>query len=300
MGGAPSESRVRDARVSPGDDGYPVQLRSVSAPPPLYIRGTLLHEDALAVAIVGSRQASPYGLGVAETLARDLAVRGITIVSGLARGIDTAAHRGALAAGGRTLAVFGCGLDHTYPPENRALAAEIAARGALLSPFPQGTPPLPHHFPERNRIIAGLALGTVVVEAAESSGALITAGLAGELGRLVFAVPGRTTSPLSRGTNGLIRDGATLIRDWMDVVNELPAVWRDCVHIVDDAMTAPHVTPPGDEGIVLDLLGEEPLPIDRLIAASGLGAGRTSAALVSLEVSGWVRQVPGQRYVRSR
>ena len=300
MGKAPSEVAVRDTRVSPGDDGYPLHLRSVPDPPPLHVRGALLREDALAVAIVGSRRASPYGLGVAETLARDLAARGVTIVSGLARGIDTAAHRGALAAGGRTLAVLGCGLDRAYPPENRALAAEIAARGALLSQFPPGTPPLARHFPARTRIIAGLTLGTVVVEAAESSGALITAGLAGELGRLVCAVPGRTTSPLSRGTNGLIRDGATLVRDWMEVVNELPAVWRECVHVVDDAVTAPPVTLSGDERIVLDLLGEEPLPIDRLIAASQLGAGRTSAALVGLEVSGWVRQVPGQRYVRAR
>ena len=300
MGRAPSEVTVRDARVSPGDDGYPLHLRSLSDSPPLYVRGALLREDALAVAIVGSRRASPYGLGVAEDLARDLAARGVTIVSGLARGIDTAAHRGALAAGGRTLAVLGCGLDRAYPPENRALAGEIAARGAVLSQFPPGTPPLARHFPARNRIIAGLTLGTVVVEAAESSGALITAGLAGDLGRLVCAVPGRTTSPLSRGTNGLIRDGATLVRDWMDVVNELPAVWRDCVHAVDDAMTAPPVMQPGDERILLDLLGEEPLPIDRLIAASQLGAGRTSAALVGLEVSGWVRQVPGQRYVRAR
>ena len=290
---------TRDMKVCPGSDAYPVQLRNVPNAPALYVRGTVRREDALSVAIVGSRHATPYGLSVAETLARDLAARGVTIVSGLARGIDTAAHRGALAAGGRTLGVLGSGLDRVYPPENRGLAAEIASHGAVLSQFEPGTPPLGHNFPERNRIIAGLGLGTIVVEAAESSGALITAGLAGDFGRLVFAVPGRTTSVTSRGTNGLIRDGATLVRDWTDVINELPAVWRECVRVIDDAQAPPGMMPSGDEGIVLKLLGEEPLPLERLIAVAGLGPGRTSAALVNLEVKGRARQMPGQRYVRS-
>jgi DNA processing protein len=290
---------VSDLTVAPGDLGYPLHLRALPTPPVLHVRGALAREDALAVAIVGARRASAYGLEVAETLARALAARGVTIVSGLARGIDTAAHRGALAARGRTLAVLGSGLDRVYPPENRALAAEIARRGALLSPFPPGTPPLPRHFPRRNALIAGLALGTVVAEAAERSGALITANLAGEFGRLVFAVPGRTTSALSRGTNGLIRDGATLVMDWTDVVDELPVQWRECVRVVDDAPAEPGATPSGDEGLVLTLLGEDPLPIDRLIAGGGLGPGRTSAALVNLEVQGRARRVPGQRYVRS-
>jgi DNA processing protein len=290
---------VPDLTVAPGDPAYPIHLCALPVPPVLHVRGTLAREDALAVAIVGSRRATAYGLAVAETLAHDLAARGVTIVSGLARGIDAAAHRGALAAGGRTLAVLGSGLDRVYPPENRALAAEIARHGALLSQFPAGTPPLPHHFPRRNAVIAALALGTGVVEAAESSGALITAGLAGEFGRLVFAVPGRTTSDLSRGTNGLIRDGATLVRDWIDVVDELPMMWRECVRLVDDAPKATGAMPSGDEGVVLTLLGEDPLAIERLIAAGGLGPGRTSAALVNLEVQGWARQVPGQRYVRS-
>lgn len=284
-------------KVSPADDGYPAQLRELTDAPPLHLRGAVLREDALAVAIVGSRRATPYGLLVAETLARDLAARGVAIVSGLARGIDTAAHRGALAASGRTIAVLGCGLDRVYPPENRALAEEIVAHGALVSQFPPGTPPLARHFPARNRLIAGLALGAVVVEAAESSGALITAGLAGDLGRLVFAVPGRITAETSRGTHGLIRDGATLVRDWNDIVDELPTAWRACVRAADE--TRPDAPPPGDEGIVLSVLGEEPLPIEHLIAVAGLGPGRTSAALVGLEVKGWARQVPGPRYVRA-
>ncbi len=290
---------MRDVKVAPGDEGYPLQLRELPDPPALYVRGAVRREDALAVAIVGSRRATPYGLSVAERLAGDLAARGVTIVSGLARGVDSAAHRGALAAGGRTLAVLGGGLDRVYPPENRALAAAIVERGAVLSQFPPGTPPLAHHFPERNRVIAGLGLGTIVVEAGESSGALITAGLAGELGRLVLAVPGPITSEMSRGTNGLVRDGATLIRDWMDVVDELPMVWRECVRVIASVPT-PDVMPRGDEGVVLNLLGEDPVSIDRLIAAGGLGPGRTSAALVALEVTGWARQMPGQRYVRSR
>ncbi len=291
---------ARDVTVGPESDAYPLHLRGIPEPPVLHLRGTLGREDALAVSIVGSRRATPYGLSVAERIAHDLAARGVTIVSGLARGIDTAAHRGALAAGGRTLAVLGGGLGRIYPPENRELAVEVATRGAVLSQFAPEAPPLARHFPVRNRVIAGLSLGTIVVEAAESSGALITAGLAGDLGRLVFAVPGHTTSATSRGTNGLIRDGATLVRDWTDVVDELPAIWRDCVRVADGAPTEPVVHPLGDESVVLGLLGAEPVGIDRLIDTGGLGPGRTSAALVALEVKGWARPMSGSRYVRTR
>jgi DNA processing protein len=277
---------------------YPEQLRAVEHPSGLYVCGTLARDDALAIAIVGSRRASPYGLRVATTLARDLATRGFTIVSGLARGIDTAAHRGALEAGGRTLAVLGSGLDRVYPSENRNLARRIAEAGAVLSQFPPGTPPRPYHFPERNRVIAGLALGTVVVEAAEASGALITAGIAGDFGRLVFAVPGPITSLSSCGTNGLLRDGATLIRDWTDVVSELPTAWRDCVRADVPPPEPRETVTEGDEALVLASLGDEPLPIDRIIEHSGLGSGRAAAALIGLEVKGWARQMDGQRYVR--
>ena len=281
------------------DDEYPASLAAVPAPPTfLLARGELRKEDALALAIVGSRRATAYGLGAAECLAADLAARGVTIVSGFARGIDTAAHRGALAAGGRTIAVLGCGVDVTYPPENRKLVGQVLERGALISQFPMGTPALPGHFPLRNRTIAGLTLGTIVVEAAERSGALITAGHAGELGREVFAVPGPVTSETSRGANRLIQDGAKLVQGWEDVLAELPPVWRRCLTECVGA-EAPGPAPEGDETRVLPLLGGEPIHIDHVIARSGVPSGRAAAALLNLELKGWVRQLPGQHYVRS-
>jgi DNA processing protein len=294
----PGRSSRRVNRVSRDDARYPLQLRDTPQAPPLDVRGDIRREDALAVAVVGSRRPTPYGLGVAETLARDLARHGVTIVSGLARGIDTAAHRGALAGGGRTIAVLGSGIDRIYPPENSELAEQITAHGAVVSQFARGAPPLRHHFPVRNGLIAGLSLGTVVVEAGDGSGALITATHAAELGRLVFAVPGPVTSPASQGTNGLLRDGATLIRDWTDIVNELPTLWRDCVR-VDAEPPAPHATVSGDEAAVLTLVRDAPVALERLIEDSGLGPGRTSAALVALEVKGLVRQTAGLAYVRS-
>lgn len=182
--------RVATRALTRDDVEYPAHLRGLpDAPDTLHVRGALAERDALAIAVVGSRRATPYGLEVAETLAADLAARGVTIVSGLARGIDTAAHRGALRVGGRTVAVLGSGVDVVYPQENGRLAEEIATHGALLSQFAPGTPPLPHHFPTRNAVIAGLSLAVVVVEAAERSGSLITARLAAELGREVLAVP---------------------------------------------------------------------------------------------------------------
>lgn len=287
-----------ETRLVPGDSRYPPLLRAVSSPPSLWLRGALAPDDALAVAIVGSRRASGYGLEVAERLAADLAARGVTIVSGLARGIDTAAHRGALAARGRTLAVLGCGIDIVYPPENRRLAAEIETSGAVLSQFPPGTPPLARHFPARNRMIAGLALGVIVVEAAEQSGALITAGLAAELGREVLAVPGRITAETSRGTHALLRDGATLVRDWADVVSELPAEWRRLVR--DTAIDANPPAVPSDDGPVLALLvPDEPQHIEQLIERSGFPAARIGRSLLALELGGWARQLPGQRWVRA-
>ena len=261
------------------------------------MRGALVDDDALAIAIVGSRRATPYGLEVAERLASELAARGVTIVSGLARGIDTAAHRGALAAGGRTIAVLGSGIDVVYPPENRSLADDIEKAGALLSQFPASAEPLPWHFPERNRTIAGLALGVLVVEAAERSGALITARLAGDLGREVFAVPGRITSEASRGTNAVIQDGAKLVRDWTDVVQELPEVWRRSLGERSVSSAAPPSVD-GDAARVLALLRpDEPLQIEQLIAQGGLDAGRVGAVLVSLEIEGRARQIEGQRWV---
>jgi DNA processing protein len=287
------------APLRASDHAYPALLAAVASPPPLYVRGTITADDALAVAIVGSRRATPYGLDVAERLAADLAGRGITIVSGLARGIDTAAHRGALAARGRTIAVLGCGTDVIYPPENRALAGQIEGQGALVSQFAPGTPPKPWHFPARNRTLAGLALGVVVVEAGERSGALITAGLAGDLGREVFAVPGKITSEASQGSHRLIQDGAKLVRDWTDVVQELPEHWRRAVRAPS---TRPRASsPPSDrtpEGRVLALLdADRARQIDELIADGNVDAARVGAALVALELGGWARQLPGQRWI---
>jgi DNA processing protein len=295
-----------DARlVLLGDAEYPASLRPIDLPPPfLMVRGEITREDTLAVAIVGSRRATAYGLRMAERLGADLGARGVTVVSGLARGVDTAAHRGALGAGGRTVAVLGSGVDVAYPPENRRLAAEVAASGAVVSQFPMGTAPLPQHFPARNRVIAGLTLGTVVVEAAERSGALITARCAGELGREVYAVPGNVSSPGSQGTNELIQDGAKLVQGWEDVVAEWPSDWRRALRMPSAAPPAPEevagtaaVEP--RERAILALLGDEPVAVDAMVERSGLPSSQVSAGLSTLELRGLVRRVAGQRYVRS-
>lgn len=308
--------------IERGDAEYPALLLAVpTAPTALHVRGALVEADTLAVAVVGSRRATPYGVTMAETLAADLAARGVTIVSGLARGIDTAAHRGALRVGGRTIAVLGSGVDVVYPPENARLADEIAASGAVVSQFVPGTPPLPHHFPTRNAVIAGLSLAVVVVEAAERSGSLITARLAAELGREVLAMPGRATAPESRGANRLIQDGAALALGWEDVVAALPERWKACldtrgtIGAVGGAVGGPagenapgreHRPAPGEAAgrlgaatrEVLSLLGEDPVEIDHVIERSGLGAGPVSAALLDLELEGRVRQIEGKRFVR--
>jgi DNA processing protein len=285
--------------LRPGDPRYPALLGAIPAPPRLFVRGALEADDALALAIVGSRRPSPYGLAVAEQLASELAARGLTIVSGLARGIDTAAHRGALAAGGRTLAVLGCGLDIVYPPENAVLARTIEARGALVSQFAPGVPALAGHFPARNRTLAGLALGVVVVEAAERSGALITAGFAGDLGRETFAVPGRITSPTSAGANRLIQDGAKLVTCWQDIVSELPEPWRRAVRGPSTSTSEQQQPEIGsDEGILFRLLTpDEPQHIEQLIARAEMDPARAGALLVTLELGGWARQLAGQRWV---
>lgn len=304
------------AHIALGDACYPSNLREIPTPPGmLYVRGSFDEGDALAVAIVGSRAATSYGLAVAERLAADLAARGVTVVSGLARGIDSAAHRGALRAGGRTIAVLGSGLDVIYPPENRRLAREIEAQGAVVSQFGPGTRPLSGHFPARNRVIAGLALAVVVVEAAEKSGSLITAGLAGEMGREVMAVPGLLTSAQSVGAHRLIQDGAALVQGWEDVVGQLPLRWRDRVGpasattrtstgagVADRAAPAdPTPLAPGrhaEQFELLRVIGEEPTDIDGIIERSGLSPGRASALLVTLEVEGRIRQLEGKRFVQ--
>jgi DNA processing protein len=294
---------------------YPANLREIPLPPErLWVRGRVEADDALAIAIVGAREATPYGLGCAEHLAGDLAARGFTIISGLARGIDSAAHRGALRAGGRTIAVLGSGVDVIYPPENRRLALEVADRGAVVSQFPLRTPPLAGYFPARNRVIAGLSLGVVVVEAAEKSGSLITAGLAGELGREVMAVPGPLTSLMSRGAHRLIQDGAALVQGWEDVVAQLPLRFRDQVkplavpanaggpnRLVHDQHAEGHAEDKeaGDDEslLLLRVIGREPVGIDQIIERSGLAPGRASALLMTLEIEGRIRQLEGKRFV---
>jgi DNA processing protein len=284
--------------LTPGDPRYPALLGPVPSPPSLHVRGEVVAGDALAIAIVGARRATAYGLEIAERLAFDLAARGITIVSGLARGIDTAAHRGALAAGGRTMAVLGCGIDVVYPPENARLMRQIEGRGAVLSQFAPGTPPLAYNFPTRNRTLAGLALGVVVVEAGERSGALVTAGHAGDLGREVFAIPGRITSEESRGAHALLRDGAILVRNWADVVQELPDTWRRAVRAPQGAESDGRPPTESEEGRVLaQLRTDEPLHIEALIVRAELPPARAAAALVCLELGGWARQLEGQRWI---
>jgi len=297
-------------RVGADDAEYPVHLGGVAnAPEWLWVCGELRSDDALAVAVVGARRATAYGLAVAEALGADLAARGVTVVSGLARGIDTAAHRGALRAGGRTIAVLGSGVDVIYPPENRGLAARIEMSGAVVSTFEPGTPALPYHFPLRNRIIAGLGLGVVVVEAAERSGALITAGLAGDLGREVMAVPGRVDSELSRGCHALLRDGAALVEGAGDVIAQLPERWRACAGEAsptpgpsgteDGVLPALAAGPVDDARSVIAAIGGEPSTMDDVIERSGLASGRVAALLLELELTGHVRQMAGKRFVRA-
>jgi DNA processing protein len=286
-------------RLAHDDPGYPERLAELAPAPTLWMRGALEPEDVLAIAIVGSRRATPYGLQAAARLAGDLAARGVTIVSGLARGIDAAAHRAALDAGGRTLAVLGCGIDIVYPPEHARLADAIAARGALLTQFPPGTAPLPYHFPARNRTLAALSLGVLVVEAAAKSGSLSTAGFAGDLGREVFAVPGKITAPNSAGVHRLLKDGARLVEDWTDIVQELPITWRRRVRHTRASPTVAAVPPANsDEATILGLLtSDEAQHIEQVIARAGMDAARTGAILTTLELGGWARQLGGQRWI---
>ena len=277
------------------EDGYPAPLRELAEPPPvLYLLGELRPEDARGIAIVGTRRCTSYGRLVAERLARELAVRGITVVSGLAPGIDRAAHRGALQAG-RTVAVLGTGLARPYPAGSERLLKEIAASGAVLSEFPLGQPGSQWTFPRRNRLIAGLSLGVVVVEAPLRSGALITADCALEQGKEVFAVPGPITSEASAGTNRLLQEGAKLVTGVEDILAELPAL----------AGTVPLDRKPGtdldsDAKAVYDLLGLEPLGISELGERTGLSHARLSQILVELELAGLIRDLGGRRYVKAR
>lgn len=274
---------------------YPGLLRETpDAPAALFVQGTLGRRDEMAVAIVGTRECTPYGLATARKLAFDLARRGFTIVSGMARGVDAAAHEGALEAGGRTVAVMASGMDITYPADHADLRRRIADCGAVITEHAFGVPPLREHFPNRNRIIAGLTLGTLVVEAPAKSGAMITAGLAGEYGREVFAIPGSIDSPVSRGCHRLIKDGARLVEVAEDVVDGLGIL----LEAVPTERPRTDVTVSGDEQAVLDALSYQPRHVDAVVADSGLAAAAVSAALMMLEIKGLIRRFPGNAYVR--
>jgi len=276
------------------DDDYPGRLKNIYDPPALlYARGELRKEDELAVAIVGSRKTAPYGRWITEKIGEDLARHGVTVVSGMARGIDSLAHRGAIQGGGRTIAVLGCGVDVIYPSENRNLFHQIIEHGAILSEFPMGSPPEGGHFPKRNRIISGLSIGVVIVEASSESGSLITAGYALEQGREVFAVPGNVGAEGSRGTNRLIKDGAKLVETSDDILEEILPQWRREEEEPEKA-DAPVPDLVGEEETLYKLLGESPLHIDAIIRESQLDPGKVSSLLLNLELKGLICQWPGK------
>ena len=301
-----------------GDARYPQLLREIFDPPIiLFARGRVELLQSLAVAVVGTRRPTPYGLAVAERLSGDLAHAGLTIVSGMARGVDTAAHKGALAGGGDTVAVLGCGVDIVYPAENRKLAAELTVKGLIISEFPMGATAFPQNFPIRNRIISGISLGVLVVEGAQYSGSAITAKLAMDQGREVFAVPGNITNKLAWGPNLLIKQGAKLVQDWNDVVSELPAESRR--HLIDrgrqkilgqggasgagDAasLTGDQVSELG--GVARRLLASLQVDIavhldDLLEKVEDTSPSELIAALFELEMLGLVKQLPGKNFVK--
>lgn len=276
------------------DPDYPEMLKTIFDPPVgLFVKGNLTDHAKNSVAIVGSRKATRYGLSVAEKLAGALSEAGVIIVSGMARGIDTAAHRGALVAGGKTVAVLGCGVDVAYPRENARLMEEIAISGAVISEFPLQAVPQPWHFPVRNRIVSGLSGGVVIVECAEKSGALITADFALEQGREVMAVPGNITSEMSRGPNLLIRQGARPVENAADVLEELGF---DRLFKVS-GVEKPASRLSSEEESVRKVLTFDPATLDQIVEHSGLAAQRVLAALTFLELKGFARQLPGKLYV---
>lgn len=284
------------------DDCYPGRLRQIdSAPVLLYIRGKADVLKDPSFAVVGSRRASMYGLNVARTFALELAEAGLTVVSGLARGIDTAAHQGALHAGGVTIAVLGCGLNHMYPLENDKLAERICESGGLISEFPMETPPASYNFPRRNRIISGLSQGVLVVEAALKSGALITSDYALEQGREVYAVPGQVGEPASQGTNRLIQQGAKLVLSSDDILEDLAPLLQEFRPKKQELL---HEAPTGralsaDEHKICRSLNDDPIHIDELADKAGLSVSQLALTLFKLELKKLVRQLPGQRFEKT-
>jgi len=291
-------------------DDYPPLLKQIpDSPLVLYVRGDAKALAQHATAIVGTRRPTAYGSAVAHRLAHDLAQRQLVVVSGMARGIDSVAHRGALEAQGKTVAVFGSGIDVIYPRENRRLAENIIASGAIVSELPLGTAPAPENFPIRNRIISGLSLGVVVVEAAEYSGSLITARLAADQNREVFAVPGNITSAQSFGPNHLIKQGAKLVDQWIDVIEEFPREVRMQLLPAAEASEGKPATPetaslfaqsltPDQKAVWEVLRADEALFVDSIVSSAQLSQPRVLAALLQLEMNGLIRQLPGKNFIR--
>jgi DNA processing protein len=278
--------------VHPGHPSYPRLLAEISGRPSiLYVRGALAPADNASVAIVGTRRATPYGRQVAERIATELAQAGITVVSGLARGVDAAAHRAALEAGGRTIAVLGSGPDVIYPAEHRRLAEQILESGAILSELSPGAKPDAQNFPARNRIVSGMSLGTLIVEAPSRSGALITASFAADQGREVFVIPGSVFTPSAEGTNALLRDGARLVRDGADILDDLGLGGNGPV------VTQSRMSLDDDERKLLAALGKEARHIDELAEEAELPAGAVSALMLTMELKGLVRNHGAQYYV---
>ncbi len=284
------------------DVTYPSRLAMIPDPPPLlYVRGTLPSCDDHAVAIVGSRKATPSGILMTQELSHSLAAMGFTIVSGLARGIDAAAHRGALTAKAKTVAVVGCGVDRTYPPEHQQLRNEIEVNGAVVSELPLGSPPLPYHFPRRNRIISGLSLGVIVSEASQKSGALLTARFALEQNREVFAIPGAVNNGKHQGAHGLIKQGAKLVEEARDIVEELlpqlDGSFRDQVKNAGFQETASPVFTTKEQQ-VLAFFHDDPVSIDEVLTQAPFALAEVMSLLLSLELRGHIQQVPGSCYIR--
>lgn len=286
------------AIVTADNAAYPESLRNTPDPPPyLYVKGSLRAEDKNAIAIVGTRKPTHYGTTVTRRIASELSSAGFTIVSGMARGIDTQAHRGALAAKGRTIAVLGCGIDVVYPPENKGLMEEIShsGRGAVVTENPFGTQPEAGYFPSRNRIISGLSRGTVIIEAAEDSGSLITAKYTLEQGRKLFAVPGNIGSLTSKGTNSLIKQGAVLVEGVEDILRNLGMKKMDKG---PSMLARPLPALTQEESSVLGCITNEPKHIDSIMNESRANAGKLSGVLINLELKGLARQLPGKYFVR--
>jgi DNA processing protein len=278
------------------DETYPQRLKEIEQPPPvLYIRGDYLPEDLFAVAIVGTRRVTAYGRQITEELAAYLASNRITLVSGLARGVDAIAHQTALKAGGRTIGVLGSGVDRIYPPEHRGLAEKMMESGAIVSDYAPGTPPDASNFPPRNRIISGLSLAVVVIEAGETSGALITAEFAAEQGREVFAVPGSILAPQSKGTNKLIQNGALPLLSVNDLMQPL-----NLTHMGEHKAARKTIPSDETEAHLMNVLGEEPLHVDEIRNQTELPIEKVSATLALMELKGMVRQVGGMKYVAVR